>query len=449
MTERHDGDTGVSTARYGALLAAVVAAVVAVSTGIYLVAAGSPDRTQDNALAGPRNPHNSAAPASAGTWVGSWSASPTGAEPGTEPRGYAGSTVRNVVHSSVGGTGARITLSNLYGQSPLTISHASVAVATGHNNPSAQPGTLRSLTFDGATSVVIAAGQQVMSDAVRLRVPHDADLLVSSYSPTPSGPVTYHLHARQISYLAQGDRTTDTTGGAYSERSSYWRYVTALDVLSNESEGTVVVIGDSLTDGITSTMGADRRWTDLLAQRMREESGAPRYGVVNQGISGNQILTDGPGRPPGNPSGLSRFRRDVLDRTGVRTVVVVLGINDILRNPQADAGKITGGLREMTRQAHARGLRVVGATLMPFAGHPGYSRYLEGVRQSVNGQLRGGKVFDAVIDFDRSLRDPYNPRKLRPDFDSGDHLHPSDRGFRRMADAVDLTSLKGATSAEL
>lgn len=375
---------------------------------------------------------------------------PAGGEPGTETDGLAGRSVRNVVHTSIGGTSARITFSNLYGQQPLSITHASVAVAAAPNSPAAAAGTLRRLTFAGNTSVVIPAGSQAMSDAVRLHVPHDADMLVTSYSPTPSGPVTYHPQARQMSYVAQGDRAEDATGAAYTEQTPYWRYVTALDVLSNESDGTVVVIGDSLTDGVTSTVGANHRWTDILAARLRDENGAARYGVVNQGISGNRILSDGLGRPANNPSGLSRFDRDVLDRSGVKAVVIALGVNDILRNPhQNDPDKIVEGLRELTRQAHTRGLRVVGATLMPFQGHRGYEPRLDGVRQAVNTQIRSGKVFDEFVDFDKALRDPYNPRKLLPAYDSGDHLHPSDSGFRRMADTFNLTTLKGSTPAEL
>ncbi|MFB6670843.1 SGNH/GDSL hydrolase family protein [Streptomyces sp. NPDC057684] len=439
------------TKRHGyALLAALAALVVVISAAIYLGVSGAYDGSNSTVSAGPRHPQNSAAPASTGTWSGSWSASPAGGEPGTETDGLAGRSVRNVVHTSIGGTSARITFSNLYGQQPLSITHASVAVAAAPNSPAAAAGTLRRLTFAGNTSVVIPAGSQAMSDAVRLHVPHNADMLVTSYSPTPSGPVTYHPQARQMSYVAQGDRAEDATGAAYTQQTSYWRYVTALDVLSNESYGTVVVIGDSLTDGVTSTVGSNRRWTDVLAARLRDENGAARYGVVNQGISGNRILSDGLGRPANNPSGLSRFDRDVLDRSGVKAVVIALGINDILRNPhQNDPDKIVEGLRELTRQAHTRGLRVVGATLMPFQGHRGYEPRLDGVRQAVNAQIRSGKVFDEFVDFDKALRDPYNPRRLLPAYDSGDHLHPSDSGFRRMADTFNLTTLKGSTPAEL
>ncbi|MDI3407963.1 SGNH/GDSL hydrolase family protein [Streptomyces cavernicola] len=430
-----------------ALLAALAAVVVLISAAIYVGVSG--DARDDDLRAGPRTPQGSAAPASSGTWVGTWSSSPAAAEPRTED-GYAGRSIRNVVHTSVGGTSARITLSNLYGRTPLSITHASIALAAAPNNPSAAAGTLRRLSFGGNHSVVVEPGGQVVSDPVRLRVPHDADLLVTTFSPTPSGPVTYHPHARQISYVADGDRVSDLRGDAYTQQSPYWRYLAAVDVLSREAEGAVVVLGDSLTDGVSATMGANSRWTDVLSDRLRDEQGAPRYSVLNQGISGNRILSDGLGRPADNPSGLSRFERDALSRTGVKAVVIALGVNDILRNPQqTSSDKVLDGLRELTRQAHARGLRVIGATLMPFGGHRGYTPELDQVRRQVNDEIRSGRVFDAVVDFDRALRDPYAPEKLRAPYDSGDHLHPSDEGFKKMAYAFNLATLRGSVPAEL
>ena len=449
MAKRHARGSGVlSPARYGALLSALVAVVLVVSTAIYLGASGTGDDSQDT-LAGPHTRHN-ASPAFAGTWVSSWSAPPSGPEPRTEVSGLADRTVRNVVHCGAGGSSARITLSNLYGQQPLTITHASLAVAAAPNTAMAAPGTVRRLTFDGAPSVVIPAGQQTLSDSVRLTVPGDTDLLVSTYTPMPSSPVTFHAHARQMSYAAQGDHTEDPGAAAFTQQIESWRYLTALDVLSNDSDGTVVMLGDSLTDGITSTTGTNHRWTDVLAARLRDETGAPRYSVANAGISGNQILADGPGRPPENLSALTRFQRDVLGRTSTKAVVIDLGINDILHDsPYANSNRIIEGLRELTRRSHAHGLRVVGATLMPFRGHLGYRNQLEAVRESVNEQIRSGHVFDAVVDFDRALRDPYNPHKLRPQYDSGDHLHPSDAGYRKMADVFNLSDLKGAAAATL
>ncbi|MEV5877877.1 SGNH/GDSL hydrolase family protein [Streptomyces sp. NPDC052101] len=443
------------TKRQGhAVLSALVALVVAVSAAIYLAVAADHGASR-GALTDDRPHHgSSAAPASTGTWVGAWSTSPVGGEPGTEQQGLAGHSVRNVVHAGTGGTSARITLSNLYGQTPLTLTHASIALSAGDGTAAADPESMRRLTFNGATSVVVPAGEQVVSDAVRLAVPHDSDVLVTTYSPAPSGPVTYHPHARQISYVAAGDRTEDATGTPYTEQTPYWRYLTSLDVLSNEAAGTVVAFGDSITDGITSTTGTNHRWPDLLAGRLRTavEGGrrVPRYSVVNEGISGNQVLADGLGRPAENQSGLGRFDRDALSHPNVKVVVIDLGVNDILRNPGlADPNQIIAGLRTLVREAHARGLKVVGATLMPFRGHRGWTAARETVRQEVDARIRAGGVYDAVVDFDKALRDPYDPRRLRPDYDSGDHLHPSDPGFARMAAVFDLSTLGGAGRAEL
>ncbi|MBG0854930.1 SGNH/GDSL hydrolase family protein [Streptomyces spinoverrucosus] len=436
-----------------ALLAAIVSLIVAMSVAIY-VGAASDDGTAQRPAAGPHPPRNTAAPASTGTWVGAWSTSPSAAEPGTETAGLHDRSVRNVVHTSVGGTGARITLSNLYGRLPLTITDATIALAAAHGSAAALPQTMRRLTFNGIATVVIPPGRQAMSDAVRITIPYDSDVLVTTYAPAEPGPVTVHAHVRQISYAAQGDHAEDVTGTPYTQQVEAWRYLTALDVLSKESHGTLVAFGDSLTEGHSSTVGANRRWPDVLAKRLREAAVAgqdvPRYGVVNQGIGGNRILTGGNGRPADNPSGLTRFPRDVLGRTNVKVVVIDLGINDILRNPSVtDPELILDGLRTLTGQAHARGIRVIGATLMPFGGHRGYSAEREAVRQAINAEIRSGRVFDAVVDFDRALRDAYDPRRFDPDYDSGDHLHPNDRGYERMAQEFDLESLKGSAPARL
>ncbi|MGW2492509.1 SGNH/GDSL hydrolase family protein [Streptomyces sp. NPDC001606] len=444
------------TKRQGyAVLSALGALVIALCSAIWLIAAAGDSGPVGGSLADNR-PHrgSSAAPASTGSWATAWSTAPVGGEPGTEAAGLAGRSVRNVVHAAIGGTSARITLSNLYGQSPLTITHATLALSAGDGTAAADTESMRRLTFDGATGVTIPAGHEVVSDSVRLAVPAGSDVLVTTYSPVASGPVTFHPHARQISYVAAGDRTEDSTGLPYTGRTPYWRYVTALDVFGEEADGTVVVFGDSITDGITSTIGANHRWTDVLAGRLRGALRGgwrlPRYSVVNEGISGNEVLTDGLGRPAENQSGLGRFGRDVLSRTGVRVVVVDLGVNDILRHRTPPApDRVTAGLRTLVREAHARGLKVVGATLMPVEGHRGWTPAKEAVRQQVNAEIRAGGVYDAVVDFDQALRDPYAPHRLRPAYDSGDHLHPSDLGFATMAQVFNLNLLKNAGQAEL
>ncbi|PNE42476.1 MULTISPECIES: SGNH/GDSL hydrolase family protein [Streptomyces] len=428
------------------LLAGLVAVVVLISAAIFVGFDGTPG-TRGGA---PREPQTSAAPAVSGQWVGTWSAAVAAAEPGTQD-GYAQMSIRNVVHTSVGGSSARIRLSNLYGTRPLPFSHASLALSAGSGSPMATAGSMRRLTFDGKPSVTIPVGGEITSDPVRLAVPGNADLLVTMYSPAPSGPATYHPYARQTSYLARGDHTEDAAGTAYTEQSPYWRYLTGVDVLSTRARGAVVAVGDSITDGITSTPGANHRWTDFLAARLRDEPGAPRYGVLNTGISGNRLLTDSNRLSPTNgPSLLSRLDRDVLSRTGVRAVVVEIGINDLFKTPrQLDPEKVVAGMREVVQRAHAHGLRVTGSTLTPFGGHRGYSHQLNAVRERVNHLIRSGGVYDEVVDFDRALRDPAHPLRLLPAYDSGDHLHPSDAGYRAMADAVDVDQLRQAAPAAL
>jgi lysophospholipase L1-like esterase len=427
-----------------ALLAGLAAIVVLVSTAVF-IGAGSESGSLDGVTQSTRD---SASPASSGTWVGTWSSAAVAAEPNTRD-GYPDMSIRNVVHTSVGGSGARVTLSNLYGTKPLTVSHATLALAAAPSNPTAATGSMRRLTFDNARTVTIPPGGKVTSDAVRLNVPHAADLLVTTYSPKPSGPVTYHPYARQTSYVAQGDKADEASGSAFTQQSPYWRYLTAVDVWSTQTHGAVAVLGDSITDGISSSPGANRRWTDFLAERLRTERGAPRYSVLNSGISGNRVLVDGPRYSPNNgPSGLTRMERDVLSRAGVKVVVIEMGLNDILKPPrQRDPARIVEGLRRLTETAHARGIRVVGGTLTPFGGHRGYRERLDRIRQAVNEEIRAGKVFDEVVDFDAALRDPADPLRLRPAYDSGDHLHPSDNGFRAMAQALDLKLLKGSSPA--
>ncbi|WP_433547471.1 SGNH/GDSL hydrolase family protein [Streptomyces sp. CA-294286] len=434
--------------RHGyALLAGLAAVVVLISSGIFALTGlvgrdgtarnGSGTHTADKGGRSGGSSGTGLRPAASPQWIGTWSASPVGPEPRSET-GLPGQSIRNVVHTSIGGTRARVTLSNLFGDKPLHISRASIAVAAASGAPAAEPGTMRPVTFRGRPTVVVPPGGQAVSDGAAIRVPYDGDLLVSVFSPSPSGSVTHHPFSRQTGYGAAGDHTEDVSGGAYEARTKSWRYLTRVDVLNPDAEGAVVLFGDSITDGISSSLDANRRWPDVLSDRLRAEPGAPRYGVLNQGISGNRLLSHHRG-----PSGLSRFTTDAVNQPGARTIVVLLGINDIIAPPnERDAKRITDGLRELVRQGHARHKRVIGSTLLPFGGHPTWTAELEAVRERVNAEIRAGRVFDAVIDFDRAVRDPYAPVRMLPAYDSGDHLHPSDEGYRRMGQWVDLGMLR-------
>lgn len=364
-------------------------------------------------------------------WVGTWAASPAAAVANT-PQGYPNYSIRNVVHTSAGGNQARARLSNTFGTAPLTLGHVTLAVAA--DGPRAASGTMRTLTFGGQSTVVIPPGAEVLSDPAWLRVPADADLLVTTYVPTPSGPVTYHPLAQQTSYFTRaGDFAGEESGASFTERTAVWHYVSEVDV-RGPARGTVVTLGDPITDGAHSTPGANRRWPDRLSDRLHGQ-----LGVLNAGISGNRLLLDG---GTAGRNALARLADDVLTSGDVRTLIVLEGINDIQQNPhQTDPALIVSALRQIVAQAKARGIRVIGGTLTPFKGWKVYDPTLERTRQAVNSFIRTSGVYDGVVDFDAAVRDPADPLAMLPAYDSGDHLHPNDAGYQRMADAVPLTLL--------
>ncbi|MFI9645009.1 SGNH/GDSL hydrolase family protein [Streptomyces sp. NPDC052040] len=371
-------------------------------------------------------------------WTGTWEAAPSGTAPALP-----GTSIRNVVHIGVGGSDARIRLSNRLGTAPLRLDAVTVAVALRRGGSAAGagavPGSLHTATFDGARSVTVPPGQDRVTDAVRLTVPADADLLVTVHTPADCGPATYHRTSLQPAFLARGgNHAADTPAAAYTHRVSHWYYVTGVDVLRRTAPDSVVALGDSLTDGTGSSYGTDHRWPDLLSRRVRELPAERRPGILNAGISGNRLLRDGVG-----PSALKRLDADVFSRTGVRTLIVFEGVNDLKGTPpQTDPGAFVRAYRRIVKEAHAHGIRVIGATLTPFGGHSAWTPAREGLRHAVNAQIRSG-VFDAVADFDAAVRDPGRPDRIRPVYDSGDHLHLDDAGMAALAAAVDLTGSGG------
>ncbi|MEW1776819.1 SGNH/GDSL hydrolase family protein [Streptomyces sp. NPDC086777] len=362
-------------------------------------------------------------------WAGSWEAAPSGTEPAVPGAAY-----RNVVHLSVGGSEVRVRVSNRLGGAPLRLGAVTVALRQG-SGPAAVPGSMRTATFAGAGTAVVPVGQDLVSDPVPLAVQAGADLLVSVETPGDSGPATYHRVALQTSYLADDGtgRADDEDGGAYTRTTGHWYYVTGVDVRAG-TRGTVVAFGDSLTDGNGTSMDANHRWPDRLAERLR----SLRVGVLNAGISGNRLLFDS----TGGPAALSRLDADGLDRSGVRTLVLLEGINDIKGTPEVtDPADLVRAYRTIVARAHERGIRVVGATLTPYEGYSAYTAAREDVRRRVNAQIRTGHVFDAYVDFDAVVRDPQQPGRIRPAYDPGDHLHFNDTGTRALADAVPLADL--------
>ncbi|GHD90690.1 SGNH/GDSL hydrolase family protein [Streptomyces naganishii] len=373
-------------------------------------------------------------PARPPVWTGTWESAPSGTAPALP-----GASIRNVIRTSVGGAALRVRLSNRLGRAPLRLGAVTVALRRA-GGPGAVPGSLRAAVFRGARTVTVPPGRDVVSDPVRLAVPAAADLLVTVYTPGDSGPATYHRTALRTGYVAPGgDRAADADGSAYTVTTTHWYYVTGVDVLGARAAGSVVAFGDSLTDGTGSTFDTGRRWPDRLAERLRALPPARRLAVLNAGVSGNRLLRDGEG-----PAALTRLDADALSRAGVRALVVWEGINDVKGTPEAgDPAAFATAYRAIVARAHARGIRVVGATLTPYGGHGAYTAAREAVRREVNDLIRHGGLFDAVADFDAVVRDPARPWRIRPAYDSGDHLHLDDAGLRAVADSVVLGTLLG------
>ncbi|MEU6137863.1 SGNH/GDSL hydrolase family protein [Nocardioides sp. NPDC047086] len=371
--------------------------------------------------------------------VGTWGASADEVGGETGAAGLADRSVRNLVHTSLGGSGVRISLSNAFGDRPVTF--ASVHLGLAGDGAAVVSGTNRSLTFDGAEEVTVAPGTEVLSDPLEATVPADTTLAVSFHVVGESGPITGHDVATQISYLSGtsgADVAGEESGAAFTTQISRWYWVESVVVEKPRRVKTAVFFGDSITDGNGSTVGADRRYPDLLADRVAASSYAGRFGVMNEGISANRVLTDG----TGGQRALDRFRRDVLDQPGVSTVVLLAGINDIRWDDADDASDLIVAYRDLIAQAHAEDVCVVGATLTPYEGGSRYTPARDRVRVAVNEWILTSGEFDGVVDFDAATRDPERPARFLPAYDSGDHLHPGDAGYAAMADAFDLSLLE-------
>ncbi|MEV0372858.1 SGNH/GDSL hydrolase family protein [Streptomyces sp. NPDC050636] len=360
--------------------------------------------------------------------------------------GFEDQTVRQIVRVTGSGTSARIKLSNRYGTTPLEV--AGAAIARTDTGAAVHDGTGRRLTFDGATSVRIPAGGEVYSDAAEVSVTAFESLTVSLYFTRPTGPATFHAQAFATAYRATGDQLTAADPAVFSETTLSWYYLAAVELADGgEARGdTVVLFGDSITDGFSSTVDGNHRYPDALAERLAAQ-GTPRP-VLNLGIGGNLLLNDSAWF--GDRAG-DRFRRDVLDQPGVRSVVVLVGLNDIgfseidlptyKPNPDNSAAELIAGYRELIGMAHSAGVRITGATIMPFKGSEYHTPTAEAKRREVNAWIRTSGEFDAVADFAAALADPADTDALAPAYDSGDRKHPSDAGYRVMAAAVDLAAL--------
>lgn len=419
---------------------APAAGVVAAATVGALLVSNARGAHHDDARGGQAEPTASAGrqgDAAHPGRVGAWESAMSAGGPS-----FRRQTIRMVVHTSVGGSGLRIRISDLRSEQGLAVGAADVAEQ--YDGGRAVAGTHHRVTFGGSRSTTVGAGTEEYSDVIPMRVAADQNLLVSLYLPGPTGAATFHREAYETTYVSTDgvDHAADDSAAGYARTRTSWYYLSGLDVVSPTAHATVVAFGDSITDGYHSTAGANRRWPDQLARRLASAPGGQRLGVVDAGIAGNRLLTQAPEIYRG-PSGVHRFADDALSEPGVKDVILLEGVNDLSNDLNSAGGPLTAqnlidGYRALITRGHAAGVRMIGGTILPYSR---LSPAMNAIRVQVNQWIRTSGAFDAVVDFDRALRDPSHPDAMAPAYDSGDHLHPNDAGMLAMADAVDLNAL--------
>ncbi|SNS25097.1 Lysophospholipase L1 [Streptosporangium subroseum] len=431
----------------------LVLRMAAVATVAVAVTAASPALGAMGAKGGPGTPGSAApvTPKMDGHWVGTWVSMPQLTEPGNMPPApftqdnlvLADSTLRQTIHTSTGGRQMRLRFSNAFGGTALPITRISVALpAGGQAGVSAiKPGTSQPVTFHGQPGVVIPVGAQAVSDPLNFELAPRSNLTVTIYlaEGQNSNAITSHPGSRTTSYLLSGDHVDagDLPGATSAD---HWYFLSALEVWSKHTTAAAAIVGDSLTDGRGSTTNMNNRWPDQLLDRLQSHSSTGQIAILNQAAGGNRVLNDGLG-----PNALARLDRDVLVQSGVKWQILFEGVNDIGTAEATEvaqkkvAADLIAAYDQMITRAHTQGIRVYGATLTPFGANTAYDDaqgYREAARQTVNQWIRTSRRFDAVIDFDRTTRDPANPRQLLPAYDVGDHLHLNPAGYKALADAV-------------
>lgn len=368
-------------------------------------------------------------------WVGTWGCAPQLTETRNLPPapGLANSTLRQVVHTSLGGRQVRLRFSNTFGADPVTLKAVSLAASAG--NGAIRPESLKTIEFHGATSITIPAGSAVISDTLEYDLAPLMDYAVTiSFGDMSNTVVTGHPGSRSTSYLKTGAAVNaETLPDAAT--TAHWYIFTGIDVVADISAAAVVVLGDSITDGRGSDTDGNNRWTDNLARRLLGNPTTKNVGVLNEGLGGNAVLTGGLG-----PPAVNRLERDLLGQSSARWLIVMEGVNDIGGGPGSDsvAADLIAAYQGFIETAHAHGVRAYGITILPFGKSMYDSPSHEAARQAVNAWIRTGGTFDAVLDMDATVRDPAAPAELLPAYDSGDHLHPSVAGYRKMAEMIDL-----------
>ena len=361
------------------------------------------------------------------------------------PVQFSGQTLRQVVHTTFGGDRLRVVFSNAFGTAPIAIGAAGIAVREKESTIAA--GSAKSLTFAGQASTTIPAGATMISDPVNLSVPAMSDLAIDVFLPVDTAtwpsPLTMHNGALETNYASSSGNHVGAPAFSAPTTMSAWFLLARVEAMAPANAAAIVTLGDSITDGTRSTPGTNNRWPDVLARRLQANAATRHLSVLNAGIAGNRVL--GEANATAGINVLARFDRDVIAQPGVRYVVVLEGINDIglaRQSPTPSAADLIAGHQQMIERAHVRGLKIIGATLTPFEGAAYYTPEGEAKRQAVNTWIRTSKAYDGVIDFDAVTRDPAQPTKFLPAYNSGDNLHPNDAGYKAMGEAVDLGLFK-------
>lgn len=389
-------------------------------------------------------------------WFATWYAAPQNYNilfPGVTvpPLAVSNQSIRQIVHTSHGGSLIRVKLTNFFGTTPVTFADTRIARSTG--NGGIDPSTNRTLRFGGTSTVTLAPGEERWSDPVYLQVPTQSDLAISLYVPLNTPVVTTHTIGMQTNYLAPGDQAgASVMGNATATTMYYWLSEVDASTIGSSDSTTdlaahpykvVVAFGDSITDGYGSTTDANHRWPNYLDNRVQAASeDLGRASVVNAAIAGNRWIYDGVG-----PAGVTRFAHDVAGVSGATHVMILLGINDIgvgtfVPQQNVSADQIIAAMKATIAQAKASGIKIYLGTITPYNGASYYDAAGEMKREAVNAFVRSANGADGVLDFDQVVRDPSNPTALLPAYDSGDHLHPNDIGYQAMANSIDLGVLE-------
>ena len=373
-------------------------------------------------------------------WVGSWTASMQApAKDGNSHEGFKDQTIRLILRPHMEGDKMRIRLSNEFGSLPLSIKE--VRVATSRDGANIEKETDQLITFGSKEAVTIPQGETQYSDAIDFPVSADRNVTVSLYVDDETGPTTWHQRSNQTVYMSEkGNHAGDEKGSAYTSKEEAWFWLDRLEVVPDHSvEGALVVMGSSIANGNYSTLNANRRWPDYLANRMNAKDVNVKMSVLNAGISANHLINSEEGK---GQNAFARLERDVLSQEGIEGVILHEGINDIRHYPDYDSKKIIDRMKKIIKATHEKGLPIYGGTLTPYKDSSMFTKKGEKTRKEVNEWIRTSGEFDAVIDFDKALRNPDDPEKYLSKYDSGDHLHPNDEGYKKMADTVDFSIFK-------